>query len=104
MKALQWTAYFCFFLSGTSVLAAMTNEAPAFLAVAVGLVITGICFLAVDRALWLLTDIRNALVPQVAPAAAAEQPSVLPGVEVAATRARTAAEIAADIAAMKARS
>lgn len=99
MTLVKWTAYGCFAMAVMSVVLAMSNEDPTFLGAGLAVLIMGVGFWAGHLALGLLTDIRNALVPQ----AAVDHSTPLPTTKQAQTSSRSAAEIAADIAAMKAR-
>lgn len=103
MKIVQWTGYGCFGLAGLSVILAMANEAPGFLGAGVCVLILGVGFLAAHRALLLLGEIRDALVPrptQISAGATLGEDSA-PVSE--SMRTRTIAEISAEISAMKAR-
>lgn len=95
MKSVRWTAYGCFGLAGLSVILAMANEAPGFLGAGVGVLVMGIGFLAADRGLSLLAEIRDALVPStVAPSNAPEADEATHD---GPKPVRTAAEISADL-------
>lgn len=101
MQAVKWTAYVCFGTSGLTVILAMASEAPIFIGAALSVALLGMGFLAADRALLILTDIRNALVPALELQAQTVSVPAHPGETIPSVR--TAAEISADIAAIKAR-
>lgn len=63
MELIKWTAYGCFAISGIVVVAAISEEEPLILSGALVMALVGVAFLAADRCLELLTDIRNRLGP-----------------------------------------
>lgn len=96
MKALRYAAYGAFGCSALSLVLFLTEWFVPFLGAAISLTVFGALLLAADRALGLLTEIRNAL---------CHTSDVLPEpvqAEIAAPT-RSAAEIAADIRKMSAR-
>lgn len=102
MKLLTIFAWGAFALAAVAVIATFALEAPMLIASVIVLIAAGAIFLALDRALTLLTDIRGALVegdrqltdlPTAVEADPAKEPTAI----------RSASELADDLARMKAR-
>lgn len=94
MQAMVIIAWVNFAIAGVLAFAA-TNRAPGLLSPAIMAAVSGCLFLAIDKALTLLAEIRDRLpAPEVKPAAA---PSQLPE----GTLTRSLSEIEADLERMK---
>lgn len=63
MIYLRLASYLCFAVAALCAIAAIANEDIYFVVPAVSVAIVGVVFLAMDRALILLSEIRDALVP-----------------------------------------
>ncbi|MGK8232580.1 hypothetical protein ACLGGT_21415 [Roseovarius sp. MS2] len=101
MAALRYAAYACFAASFLCIVAFFVSEEVFFIVPAVSVSIVGVLFLAFDRALSILVDIRDALIaPSSLNPALDEIPSSVSGSleHAGGLEPNTAANISADLA------
>lgn len=79
MLALKSIAWGAFALSGLAILLAFGLDDPVFIGMAVSLAVSGVFFLALDRMIELLTEIRDRLPARAAVAAPEAEPAVVAG-------------------------
>ncbi|MCG7519744.1 hypothetical protein [Ruegeria sp. Ofav3-42] len=95
MKVLSWIAYSCWALAAFAVFVVVVEGPVHLLPTALSLAIAGVLFMAVERVISLLTEIRDSLAPQ--------ERAEVPLADAPVTPARSLGDLSADLERVKAR-